>query len=514
MKRTAVLALVIALSVTASAKADVTESAFTVELAPLETPEPVLPGIVFRSGSFRKEETEISVVLEAGETALLEEFDSLKACHFEGSTCYEEIMAYAAAHEDVAVTWSVPVCGREISSLDTEAVFDKKSVSAREIAEALPFLPSLESVSLGGAALTAEECALFGDKLGSFITDYAVSAAGLTLNADTESISLKNVPAKKAEELAAAAKYLPALTKANASGSNWSLSDVALLMNACPSLTVDYPVHEFGVDFSTASTSLTLSGKKLKKTDIARLKELVPLLPRCEKVIMEDCGLTNEEMDALRTELAPYTEIVWRVKCGAYSCRTDSVMIKFSSGGSRTMSDRQAENLKYCRDVVYLDLGHNKLRHIGFVAGMKDLQVCIIAVNYLTDIEGIENCKKLEYCEFLSGIIKDISPLAACTELEHLNIAYNQITDISPLYGLTKLKRLWISRNKFPDSQIDEIKAALPDCLINTTAHNPTSEGWREDPRYDILREQFQYDDSHARSAYYQDGVLVYDRAH
>ena len=130
--------------------------------------------------------------------------------------------------------------------------------------------------------------------------------------------------------------------------------------------------------------------------------------------------------------------------------------------------------------------------------------------NPLSDIKGVESCPKLEFLECYSCNLKDLSPLAACTELKHLDACFNHITDITPLYGLTKLERLWISRNDIPKSQIEEFQELVPGCVVNTTVHNPTGDGWREDetgqyvPRYALLREQFRYDYTTLRS--YGDG--------
>ena len=195
-------------------------------------------------------------------------------------------------------------------------------------------------------------------------------------------------------------------------------------------------------------------------------------------------------------------------------------MIKFSAGGGKALEDRDTENLKYCREIRYLDLGHNKIRHMdGFVPYMPDLEVCIM-YNPMANINGIEQCPKLEFFECYSCNLKDISPLAACTELKHVNVCYNSITDITPLYGLTKLERLWIARNPdIPKDQIEKFKELVPGCEVNTTTHNPTRGGWRYfdeeftqiTPRYELLRQQFRYDRTQLRSygdGWYDDGKV------
>ena len=197
------------------------------------------------------------------------------------------------------------------------------------------------------------------------------------------------------------------------------------------------------------------------------------------------------------------------MKVGAYTVRTDAWMIKFSSD-SRKLSDKDTGNLKYCREIRYLDLGHNSIHRMEFVSYMPDLEVCIM-YDPISSLKGIETCSKLEYFECFSCGLKDLTPLAACTELKHLNVCYNHIKDITPLYGLTKLERLWISRNEgIPKEQLQKFRELMPDCVVNTTVHNPTGDGWRYDenkekvPRYVLLTEQFRYGETELRS--YGDG--------
>jgi hypothetical protein len=166
------------------------------------------------------------------------------------------------------------------------------------------------------------------------------------------------------------------------------------------------------------------------------------------------------------------------------------------------LTDRDTKGLTYCNEVRYLDLGHNLIQDAYFVGFMPDLEVCILAIQQPTDISAFRNCPHLEYAELFNGSITDVSPLAACTELHHLNLCMNKITDITPLYGLTNLERLWISRNPIPPEQVAKFRELVPDCVVNTTAEDPTINAWRFDwsrpdnysVRYALLQKQFAYD--------------------
>ena len=230
-----------------------------------------------------------------------------------------------------------------------------------------------------------------------------------------------------------------------------------------------------------------------------------------EVLDMDFCGVSNEEMAVIR-DAYPDVNVVWRIWFGdSYSVRTDVEKIlasKPSAGG--LVRDRDAEALKYCTKVKYLDVGHNEiLTDISFVSYMPELEVAVLAMNNIADLSPLASCKKLEYLEIQTNArITDLSPLASCTELEHLNIANcRNFSDITPLFGLNKLKRLWLGCSApVPQEQIEEFAALHPDCELNTTVwSDPTSEGWRVDhvdpytnqvyydERYEKLIEQFGY---------------------
>ena len=52
------------------------------------------------------------------------------------------------------------------------------------------------------------------------------------------------------------------------------------------------------------------------------------------------------------------------------------------------------------------------------------------------------------------------------TKLTYLNLSNNAVTDTSVLLTLTNLTTLSLSGNKVEKSQIDALKAALPNCKI------------------------------------------------
>ena len=61
------------------------------------------PRVDFEDKDVPVEKTEVSLVLQPGETAKLDELPALERADLSGSECYDEIIAWQAAHPDVEV---------------------------------------------------------------------------------------------------------------------------------------------------------------------------------------------------------------------------------------------------------------------------------------------------------------------------------------------------------------------------------------------------------------------------
>ena len=436
----------------------------------------------------------------------------------------EATAALREAKPEVSFLYDVTIQGNKLDAdtktleLRADAISDWDAL-AREIG----YLPELQSIAVGGV-VTPEQAAYLLEGAGGIPVSYALSFQGHAIGSEDEEVDFSDLPSSELGAIKAVLTVLPKVKKVNldprSGSSKWTLDEADQLQQLREGLLVNYTTKQFGVTFSLADEVVSFNKKNLKRK-VEELRELLPYLKNVKRVDMENCGIDNETMAALRDEF-PQPKLVWRVTVGKYSVRTDAWMIKFSAGEPRALYDKDCQNLKYCREIKYLDLGHNKIRHMdGFVPYMPDLEVCIM-YNPMANINGIEQCPKLEFFECFSCNLHDLSPLAACKELKHLNVCFNAITDITPLYGLTKLERLWISRNDgIPEEQFEKFQELVPNCVVNRTVHNPTGDGWRYfdiestqiAPRYALLREQFCYDQINLRSygdGWYENKSVVY----
>ena len=461
---------------------------------PEPTPEPtpvMIGGSVMENGTLR-------AVVKADDFALIEQIEGLETLDVSGSDCYDAILAYQSAHPSVNVLYTVPIGDVSVSSETQEL-----TVSHVPDSSLLVYLPALRTLTVT-EPIAPKEAADVLKTRPDVDFDYSVSAAGMTVPGDAAALDLSEVSPALSGEIAEAVAVLPNLTDVNLNredgSSDWTLQDAIPLMDASQTLRVDLNVTAFGRTFSLTDDVVDFNNIPMEDKEDALLA-LLPYLRNVGRLDMENCRLSDERMAELRAQY-PSPKIVWRVNVGAYSCRTDSKIIRFSMFYMYPqLYDRHTKGLTYCNEVRYLDLGHNMIQDAYFVGYMPDLEVCILAIQQPTDISAFRNCKHLEYAELFNGSITDVSALAECTELRHLNLCMNQITDITPLYGLTNLERLWISRNPIPEEQIERFKELVPDCVVNTTAEDPTINEWRYDysqpnglaVRYALLQKQFAY---------------------
>ena len=408
------------------------------EPTPEPSPEPTPEPVVFACGSFDSDSEILALVLEEGETALLEQFPDLKEIDLTGSRCLDEILSYRDAHPEVRVIFDAQlpdgtVLPHDAVSADLSAL---RHGEVKETVKLLRLLPELREIDLGER------------------------------------------PEEPGED-------------------ELSWEDVRAVQSACPGAAVCYRFRLFGKDFSTLDEQMILSHRKMDDQGAA-VREVLPCMTALRFLDMDSCGVDNEHMAAIRDDF-PEIKVVWRVWFGdVYTCRTDVTRLLASSEG-HSIDDWNSQGLYYCTDVIYMDIGHSNLHDLSFLYNMPNIEVLIVACAPWQDATPIGSLEKLEYLEILSTSCNDISAFANLHNLRHLNIGNcHHITDITPLYGLTQLERLWIGCiTPVPQEQKERIRELLPDTVINTTTVNHKSEGWCKDvtghnvPRYALLREQF-----------------------
>lgn len=256
-----------------------------------------------------------------------------------------------------------------------------------------------------------------------------------------------------------------------------------------------------GVGITPDVRELDFSGHDLAALDLD-MYMLLGLLPNLEKVDMCQCGYSNDEMSALQ-DAFPGIKIVWEIQLSHWRVRTDAVAFSTMKTCSQTfyLKDEEAKYLKYCTDLVALDLGHNYVTDLSFLQYMPELKILILVDNVkgwengkirrIDDLSMLQYVPKLEYLEFFCDGVKDISFLQYTPNLVDLNISYNPISDAAYLFELPKLERLFLEHTRIPYSEFERLQETYPDAQLEYYGEGSIDHGWRKHERYYAMRDMF-----------------------
>ena len=349
----------------------------------------------------------------------------------------------------------------------------------------LVHLPNLKSLKLTDPALTIEQIASLREAYPEISITYTVTVLGLELEGETTELDLSGMTGEDAVEAAEQLKKLPNLTYVNLNPENGigalSLEDVKLLITAVPDVKFDFTFDFYGTKLSTADEEVHIKNTKIGEEGLETVRNALDLLQNCKRFVLENCQISNESMARLREDYRDRTKIVWRVSYGRGSTLTDAEVIR----AVYDLVDDNCNNLIYCEDAKYMDIGHNEwLDACDFVSGMKSLEYVIISGAPIKSLEPFRNCKNLKmleaaFCEYIT----DVSPLADCPNLQMLNISNTHVEDLSPLDNLP-LTHLTVRTNpsgkcRLSQEEQDRVIAQHPNCWISFEGPQPYGVGWR-----------------------------------
>lgn len=262
-------------------------------------------------------------------------------------------------------------------------------------------------------------------------------------------------------------------------------------------LVQDYPAVEFlwDVDFfgqRLPSDTEEIDISKTPVADVAEVERLAACFPHLKKVVMAGCGVDDETMDALnrRHEDVQY---VWEVKVCWRMLRTDITWFFPFKLDVEPVGD-DLYNLRYCTEVVCVDLGHALVKDIEWARYMPKLKYMLFGDTQISDISPLEDHKELIYLEMFKTQVSDYAPLLSCTALEDLNLSYTY-GDAEIIRQMTWLKHLWWHRPTPPwggpetETRL-HLADYLPDAVVDVRyTSGSTDGGWREIPNYFAQRD-------------------------
>ena len=433
--------------------------------------------IPFQSGALPCDTEAITVSeLTDADIRALDYFTQLKTVDAEGCADYENLLKLRQHRPELRVEYSVRL-GEEAYPAGTEQItLEHVTMEALRL---LPYLPDLKRVLCSGGE--AEAIAGLQTYCGEHQLNFAISLGGEEIAPDAETVTAGAIT----EEQIGLLQFLPEMKQLHIRQPKVPVQRLLELKQSRPDVTVTWEQEVCGKVLSCDTEELDLSGMKI--TSLEDLQQQLTYFPEVKLVFLGECGLDNEALAACREQVRDQYKLVWTVSCGSkLKTRTDATTFMPVREYVYYFNDEEAYNLRYCEDMVCVDIGHMSIHNIDFVKFMPNLQYLILAHTQVQYIEPISTCKKLKFLELDWSPIRDLAPLKGCTALEDLNLG-NTYADFEPVGEMTWLKNLWMvgcsSGARYRMTQ------ALTDTKVMITGAATVANGWRELDNYYEMRD-------------------------
>ena len=437
----------------------------------------ILWNVPFQADSFPHDTEELTlVVLSEQDIRVLDCFTQLKKVHAEACGDYRNLLALQQRRPEVEVSYSVQLGARRYSCRETEITVSDLPEADISLLECLPKLRTVRCS--GGEAGAVNALKAYCESNG---LTFGLSFGGEAVTAETTEITAGTVTGDQLSLL----QFLPKLKKLHIRQPELDPEKLLQLQKEYPNVKISWERELFGTTVLSDAGELDLSGVKI--TDLEELDREMRYFPDVKTVFLGECGLDNEALAKQRDLVRDRYQLVWTVSFGSkLKCRTDATTFMPVREYVYYFNDEEAYNLRYCEDMVCIDIGHMSIHNIDFVEYMPDLEFLILAHTQVQYIEPIKHCKKLKFLELDWSPIRDLTPLKECTALEDLNLG-NTFADFAPVGEMTWLKNLWMigcsTRARY------EMTQALPDTKVMVTGEATVANGWRDLDNYYEMRD-------------------------
>ena len=391
---------------------------------------------------------------------------------------YEELCGKLPACE---ILWNVPFQGNMVPS-DTESL--TVTELTQEDAAMLGYFPEL-------CEMDAKDCRDYDilmmllEKRPRCRIHYNVELGGRLFEEDTEEISLA-AGESSGEELLKNLTYLKKLKKVHLEEPEISAEQLRKLTETYPCISFSWDKTLFDQKLSSSTEFLDLSGRSFES--LSEVQKQTEYLPALKQVDMLNCGFSNEEMKAFRDQMRNRCKIVFNVQVGSMDLRTD-VLTFFPDRDHGKVRNKDTYNLRYCEDLVCVDVGHLGFSDVDWVEGTPHLKYLIMSDGGAWDLTPLGQLQELEFLELFMTGVADTSPLVTCKALKDLNLCRAPLGDITPLTQMPWLEKLWVSHCPLSTEERELLKESLPNTHIEFDEYYSTWGGWRDMPRYFDMRD-------------------------
>lgn len=397
---------------------------------------------------------------------------------------YDNLLVLMQKLPECEILYNVTVGGE---SCDQDTTFIQiQDADIAQLHAALPYLPRVNEILLTGALPEMADIQALAAAYPNAAIRWQGTWRGTPLDSEATRLDIRGIPLESAADAAALLAYLPRLETLDIRGCGLSAEEAEILTARFPAVTC-YFRQELTIGEITVPTDaeeIDISGTPITAEE---MEALLPYFTNLKKVIMCDCGIDNETMDALNRRHEDIL-FVWSVNLGPYvTVRTDItgfIPYKFH----RNFSQEDLYNLRYCTELIALDVGHQNLTSCEFVRFMPKLKYLILADTDIQDLTPLTGLTDLVFLEIFMTYLTDYTPLLTLTNLKDLNLTATY-GDPAIIAQMPWLERCWWGAVKHSKEQMTALQEACPDTQFVFNNYDSTGNGWRQGKYYYEMRD-------------------------
>ena len=438
----------------------------------------ILWNVPFQEGTLPSDAKEVSITaLSEEEVDVLCYLTDLETVRAEQCADYPQLLHLRQRLPETRVLYAVPLNGEKYDQ-DTKEV-TLSAVTAAEI-DLLRCLPDVTAVTVDGKG-SMDNFDLLRAYCHEQEIDFRLSLAGEAFSDGDTAVTVTGISNEDLPLL----QLMPQLETLHLDAPKADAERIVALRQQYPGVQITWNREICGKTVTTEDRDIDLSDVAV--TELGPVEEAMAYFPDAVSLYLGEPAIENEEIAAYRERVREDYKVVWTVTCGKkLKTRTDATFFYPTGSHVYYFNDEEAYNLRYCEDMICIDIGHMSIHNIDFVAFMPNLQYLILAHTQVQYIEPIRNCKKLKFLELDWSCIRDYSPLEDCTALEDLNIG-KTYANIEPITRMTWLKNLWMIQGS--TSGYYKAAQALPDTKVVFAGDATVASGWRNLPNYFAMRD-------------------------
>ena len=420
------------------------------------------------------------------EADFLASLPQLRYVEAEDCSNYEALLYLQQQRPELEVLYYVPLGSSSCGSLSV--THTASDVTLQQLEQALPYLPRLQQLGLSGNLPAAEELLKIRSAFPEVQLICTLNLWDRELYTDARQLDLTDASTDP-QQLSRMLPLFPAVEEVILSGSPLTVDQYQTLAEEYPEIVFHCDLEIGENIFSTGLSEIDLSGQTISAEEV---EAMIPLFPKLTKLILSDCGIDDETMDALNRHY-PDIQIVWTVMVGHVPVRTDSIIFYPAAIDQFHLpSNDEMQKLRYCTELVAIDIGHSDATDCSWLAYTPHVKYLILADTNISDISPLAGLKELVYAELFNTDIQDYTPLLECTKLQDLNIGetYGEIEPLTKMTWLHNLQWHPIQDHPVLGPQAEALKEQLPDTNITLKTRRKNIGGpWRMLPNYYLFRE-------------------------